>query len=35
LVRPDDFVAWRAAALPHPPENQLREVMCQILGRTP
>lgn len=35
LVRPDHFVAWRAAALPHSPENRLRQVLCQILGRTP
>lgn len=35
LVRPDDFVAWRASALPRSPENQIRQVLCQILGRTP
>jgi putative polyketide hydroxylase len=33
LVRPDDFVAWRGA-LPRSPEDQLRGVLCQILGRT-
>lgn len=34
LVRPDDFVAWRADALPQSPEDDLSQVMCQILGRT-
>ncbi|OBJ73411.1 FAD-dependent monooxygenase [Mycobacterium sp. 1274756.6] len=33
LVRPDDFVAWRAEALPRAPETDLRRVLCQILGR--
>ena len=33
LVRPDDFVGWRAATLPQSPENDLRRVLCQILGR--
>ncbi len=33
LVRPDDFVAWRAS-LPDSPETDLARVMCQILGRT-
>lgn len=33
LVRPDDFVAWRAEGMPPSPENSLREVMCQVLGR--
>ncbi|HZU45997.1 MAG TPA: FAD-dependent monooxygenase, partial [Mycobacterium sp.] len=34
LVRPDDFVGWRADGLPADPQNELREVVCQILGRT-
>jgi 2-polyprenyl-6-methoxyphenol hydroxylase-like FAD-dependent oxidoreductase len=33
LVRPDDFVGWRAATLPQSPENDLRRALCQILGR--
>jgi hypothetical protein len=33
LVRPDDFIAWRASALPRSPESQLTKVMSQILGR--
>jgi hypothetical protein len=33
LVRPDDFVAWRASSLPRSPEVELRRVLCQILGR--
>ncbi|GBE64860.1 FAD-binding monooxygenase [Mycobacterium sp. MFM001] len=33
LVRPDDFVAWRADELPQSPEDHLRKVMSQILGR--
>jgi putative polyketide hydroxylase len=33
LVRPDDFVAWRADALPDSPDGELRQVMCRILGR--
>ncbi len=33
LVRPDDFVAWRADALPGDPETQLRQVLSAILGR--
>jgi putative polyketide hydroxylase len=33
LVRPDDFVGWRAARLPAEPENELREVLGQILAR--
>ncbi|WP_375487545.1 FAD-dependent monooxygenase [uncultured Mycobacterium sp.] len=33
LVRPDDFVGWRADGLPADPENELRKVLCQILGR--
>lgn len=34
LVRPDDFVGWRIDELPQSPEDHLRRVMCQILGRT-
>ncbi len=34
LVRPDDFVAWRASALPQSPESHLGRVLCQVLGRT-
>jgi putative polyketide hydroxylase len=33
LVRPDDFIGWRAEALPESPEGQLRQVLCQILAR--
>jgi putative polyketide hydroxylase len=33
LVRPDDFVGWRAATLPRSPEDDLRRALCQILGR--
>jgi putative polyketide hydroxylase len=32
LVRPDDFVAWRTDALPGSPEQQLRQVICQIMS---
>lgn len=35
LVRPDDFVAWRADQLPRSPEDDLGRVLCQLLGRTP
>lgn len=35
LVRPDDFVAWRADKRPRSPETELRRALCQILGRTP
>jgi hypothetical protein len=35
LVRPDDFVAWRADTLPRSPKTDLGRVLCQILGRTP
>jgi putative polyketide hydroxylase len=35
LVRPDDFVAWRADKLPRSPRTDLCQVLCQILGRTP
>jgi putative polyketide hydroxylase len=34
LVRPDDFVAWRAEGLAGAAENDLARVLCQILGRT-
>lgn len=33
LVRPDDFVAWRADALPPSAEAELRHALCRILGR--
>lgn len=33
LVRPDDFVAWRADALPASPDRELRDVLCRILDR--
>ncbi|MBV9320431.1 MAG: FAD-dependent monooxygenase [Mycobacterium sp.] len=33
LVRPDDFVAWRAETLPESPEKELRQMLCRILGR--
>nr|WP_189649664.1 hypothetical protein [Nonomuraea spiralis] len=33
LVRPDGFVAWRAASLPAQPENELRRVLAGVLGR--
>ena len=33
LVRPDDFVAWRAEALPESPGTDLHQVLCRILGR--
>lgn len=32
LVRPDDFVGWRAESLPEAPEKALRQVLSQILG---
>ncbi|MGH3440002.1 MAG: FAD-dependent monooxygenase [Sciscionella sp.] len=35
LVRPDDFIAWRASALPRSPEDDLSRVLSQILGRVP
>jgi putative polyketide hydroxylase len=35
LVRPDDFVGWRAATLPQSPADDLRRALCQILGRAP
>ena len=33
LVRPDDFVGWRADRLPADPTSELRKVLCQIVGR--
>lgn len=33
LVRPDDFVGWRADALPADPEGELRQALTQILCR--
>jgi putative polyketide hydroxylase len=33
LVRPDDFVGWRANELPTDPEKQLRQALSAILGR--
>jgi putative polyketide hydroxylase len=33
LVRPDDFVGWRAESLPAAPEESLQQVLSQILGR--
>jgi hypothetical protein len=33
LVRPDDFVGWRAATLPQSPADDLGRALCQILGR--
>ncbi|OMC19031.1 FAD-dependent monooxygenase [Mycobacterium sp. SP-6446] len=33
LVRPDDFVGWRAEDLPDDPEGALRKALSQILGR--
>ena len=35
LIRPDDFVGWRAVTLPQSPADDLRRVLCQILGRAP
>jgi putative polyketide hydroxylase len=35
LVRPDDFVAWRAEALSRSPENDLGRVLSSILDRAP
>ncbi|MFE1521564.1 FAD-dependent oxidoreductase [[Kitasatospora] papulosa] len=34
LVRPDKHIAWRAMELPAEPENQLRDVLLSILGRS-
>jgi putative polyketide hydroxylase len=33
LVRPDDFVAWRAETLPESPENALSGALSRILAR--
>jgi hypothetical protein len=33
LVRPDDFVGWRAAELAADPDNQLRRALSAILSR--
>ncbi|HXB89054.1 FAD-dependent monooxygenase [Mycobacterium sp.] len=33
LVRPDDFVAWRADTLPGSPANALNQALSRILGR--
>jgi putative polyketide hydroxylase len=33
LVRPDDFVAWRADTLPESPESALNQALSRILGR--
>ena len=33
LVRPDDFVGWRAATLPESPENALSGALSRILAR--
>jgi putative polyketide hydroxylase len=33
LVRPDDFVAWRADTLPDSPENALNQALSRILSR--
>ena len=33
LVRPDDFVGWRADALPDDPETALRQALSTILCR--
>jgi putative polyketide hydroxylase len=33
LVRPDDFVGWRAEALPTDPDQELRQALSQILAR--
>jgi len=33
LVRPDDFVAWRADTLPESPENALNHALSRILAR--
>ncbi|WP_066913554.1 FAD-dependent monooxygenase [Mycobacterium interjectum] len=35
LVRPDDFVGWRADRLPRSPRTDLGRVLGQILARTP
>jgi hypothetical protein len=33
LVRPDDFVGWRAEELPDNPEHELQQALSTILGR--
>jgi hypothetical protein len=33
LVRPDDFVGWRADTLPESPENALSRALSRILAR--
>jgi putative polyketide hydroxylase len=33
LVRPDNFVGWRAEQLPEEPVVELRRVLAAILGR--
>src|SRR5262249_53002970 len=33
LVRPDDFVGWRAEGLPADPEGELRQALSSILSR--
>jgi putative polyketide hydroxylase len=33
LVRPDDFVGWRADALPESPEDALSGALSRILAR--
>ena len=35
LVRPDDFVAWRADELPRSPGDELGRALCRVLGRAP
>ena len=34
LVRPDNFVGWRAEQLPEEPAAELRRVLAAILGRS-
>jgi putative polyketide hydroxylase len=33
LVRPDDFVGWRAESMPANPEGELQQALAAILGR--
>lgn len=35
LIRPDDFVGWRAERLPADPEGELRQALSTILGPLP
>jgi 2,4-dichlorophenol 6-monooxygenase len=35
LVRPDGFIAWRAASMPTDPEGALRAALTALLGLTP